>query len=206
MAITNQTRIILQKNLAIYEGYINYLYLDTKGNVTVGVGHLIPNKNSVSGIILYKVQNKLLTQLATLQEKIAEYSKIAKLPWGKRYTAESFESHSNLRMKNSNINVLLDKNIDKFYMDLKNIYKKDKGFLHDFDDFDSNVQLALFDMIFNLGATKLVNGFPKFNRAIKSNNFKKAAKESHRLDVDHFRNQYISDLFLNTKIEALENE
>ena len=194
MAIATETRTTLQTNLKKYEGHINHLYLDTKGKVTVGVGHLIANRNAVSGVTLYKVKNKLLTQPATLQEKMTEYANIAKLPWGKRYGAESFESHTTLKMKDFDIKFLLNKHIDSFYLELKNIYKKDKGFTKNFDDFDSKVQLALFDMIFNLGATKLVNSFPNFNGAIKNDNFKQAAKQSHRLDISEARNKYVEKL------------
>jgi len=202
MAITTETRATLQKNLSLYEGKINHLYLDTKGKVTVGVGHLVANKNTVSGITLYKVKNKLFTQPATLQEKMAEYANIAKLPWGKRYTAKSFEPHTTLKMKDFDIKVLLNKHIDSFYLELKNIYKKDNGYSENFENFDSNIQLALFDMIFNLGAPKLKNNFPKFNKAIKANDFESAAKESHRLDVDHLRNEYVNNLFLSIKVEV----
>lgn len=80
MALSTETRATLKKNLSKYEGKIDHLYLDTKGKVTVGIGHLITNKNAMSGVTLYKVKNKLLTQPATLQEKMTEFTNIAKLP------------------------------------------------------------------------------------------------------------------------------
>lgn len=205
MAITTETRATLKKNLIDYEDSINHLYLDTKGKVTVGIGHLIPNKNAMSGVTLYKVKNKLLAQPATLQEKMTEFANIAKLPWGKRYGAKSFEKHTTLRMKDFDINNLFNKHIDNFYLELKNIYKKDKGYSENFDDFDSSVQLALFDMIFNLGATKLVKSFPTFNKHIKAGDFDKAAKESHRLDVNEARNKYVEKLLQSVNVVAVAN-
>lgn len=194
MPISTETRATLKKNLVEYEDSISHLYLDTKGKVTVGIGHLIPNKNAMSGVTMYKVKNKLLTTPATLQEKMTEFSNITKLPWGKRYSAKSFEKHTTLKMKEFDINNLFNKHLDSFYVELKNIYKKEKGFSKNFDDFHQNVQLALFDMIFNLGATKLVKSFPKFNEALKKDDFKEAAKQSHRLDIDETRNKYIKKL------------
>ena len=198
MPISTETRATLKKNLVDYEDSITHLYLDTKGKVTVGIGHLIPNKNAMSGVTLYKVKNKLLTTPATLQEKMTEFSNIAKLPWGKRYSAISFEKHTTLRMKEFDINNLFNKHLDSFYVELKNIYKKGKGFSKNFDDFHQNVQLALFDMIFNLGATKLVHSFPNFNEALKKDDFKEAANQSHRLDVDEARNKYVKKLLEDT--------
>lgn len=52
-------------------------------------------------------------------------------------------------------------------------------------------------MIFNLGATKITGSFPSFNKALKAGNWKKAATESNRPDVNAARNQYVKQL-LNT--------
>lgn len=202
MSISTETRASLHANLKYYEGRVKHLYLDTKGKVTIGVGHLIASKNAVSGITLYKTQKKLLTQPATLEEKMAEYEMISNLPWGKRNGAVTFKPHTTLVMKDSDINFLLNKHIDKFYTELKTIYKKENGYSENFDDFDTDIQLALFDMIFNLGATKLVKSFPKFNTAIKTNDLGTAAKECHRLDINDERNKYVEDLFLNLLVEA----
>jgi len=202
MAISATTRTTLQVNLEKYEGYLPHLYLDTKGKVTVGVGHLIANRNAMSGVTLYKTQNKKLTQAATLQEKLAEYDNIAKLPWGKSHAAKSFKKHTTLVMKESDIDIQLNHHIDNFYKELKTIYKKDNGYFDNFDNFDPNVQLALFDMIFNLGATKLVKSFPTFNSHIKSGDFEKASKECHRLGISDKRNNYVEDLLKNVTKEA----
>ena len=57
-------------------------------------------------------------------------------------------------------------------------------------------------MIFNLGATKLVNSFPTFNSHIKSADFKKASKECHRLGISDKRNNYVEDLLKSISKEA----
>jgi len=202
MSISATTRTTLQENLDKYEGFLTHLYLDTKGKVTVGVGHLITNRNAMSGITMYKTQNKKITQAATLQERLTEYDNITKLPWGKSHSAKSFKKHTTLVMKESDIDILLNHHIDNFYKELKNIYKKDKGYFDDFDNFDQKVQLALFDMIFNLGATKLVKSFPTFNTHIKAGDFVKASKESHRLGISDARNNYVEDLLKNIEKEA----
>ena len=58
-------------------------------------------------------------------------------------------------------------------------------------------------MIFNLGATKLVNSFPNFHDAIKKGEYDKAAKHSHRLDVDEDRNKYVKDLLESVPKEVI---
>lgn len=97
-------------------------------------------------------------------------------------------------MKDTDIDLLLYKHIDSFYRELTNIYKKANGYPDDFDKLHKNVQLALFDMIFNLGASKIVNSFPKFNTALKAGEWKKATAEANRPDVSPSRNQYVQQL------------
>lgn len=65
-------------------------YLDTKGKVTVGVGHLVANRTVIATVTLYKKEKSGLLKLASLAEKQAEYDKVSKLPWGQRYGAATF--------------------------------------------------------------------------------------------------------------------
>lgn len=41
--LTANEKATLRKKLEKYEGCISHMYRDTKGYVTVGVGHMIPN-------------------------------------------------------------------------------------------------------------------------------------------------------------------
>ena len=196
MSLAANIRAELSKKLIQYEGKFDYLYLDTKGKVTIGVGHLIANRNEMSSLTLYKRKNNIPTQLAILKEKQAEYDKIAKLPSGQRYGAASFKPHTTLIMKDADIMLLLDKHIDEFHKELAHIYTKANGYTDDFDKLPKNVQLALFDMIFNLGASKILSSFPNFNKSLKAGDWKKAAAESNRPDVSPARNQYVKNLLL----------
>lgn len=185
------------KKIEQYEGRFNHLYLDTKGKATIGVGHLIPNRIAIAAVMLYKLKNNSIFKVASLAEKQTEYDNISKLPFGQRYGAKSFKQHTTLVMKDADINTLRDKHINSFYTELAKIYKKTNGYTDDFDKLHKNIQVALFDMIFNLGATKIVNSFPGFNKALKAGDWKKAATESNRPDVNTARNQYVKQL-LNT--------
>jgi GH24 family phage-related lysozyme (muramidase) len=73
--------------------------------------------------------------------------------------------------------------------------RKSNGYDNNFDDFPDEVQKALFDMIFNLGQTKLHSTFTKFNDAVKKEKWDDAAKQSNRPDVNAARNKYVKDLF-----------
>jgi len=197
MPFSSETKAKLRNKLEEYEDRIDHLYLDINGFVTVGIGHLVTSKNAMSGVTMYKVQNDVMTSPATLQEKMTEFDNIKKLPFGQKYSADYYQQHTALVMKDSDIDFLKNKHIDSFYQELKTVYDKDKDYPDNFDNFAPNLQLALFDMAFNLGTPKLKNNFPKFNTALKASDFATAAKESHRKDIAEERNDYVKKLLLN---------
>lgn len=195
MALDQSVRTEVVKNILTFEKRINHFYLDSVGKVTVGIGHMLPNKMAVSSITMYKVKNKLPGAMATLMDKQKEFDAILKQK--KNYKAEWYEKHTTLVMKDADSTALLNKHVDSFYKELIATYKKSKGYPDDFDNFDKNVQAALFDMIFNLGAGQIVNKLTKFDAAVKSGDWKKAAAESNRPQLDPKRNTYVK-----TKLNA----
>lgn len=194
MPLDPQIRTTVQKKIEEYEGRVPHLYLDSVGRVTAGVGHLVANRAAVGSIALYKVTNGVPLSEASLGEKQVEYDKVAKQPKG--YKASHYKQFTTLVMKDSDINALRDKHIDSFYKELTAIYTKAKGYTANFDDLPRGVQLALFDMIFNLGATKIVSTFVNFDKAVKAGDWVKAAEQSHRPQIGTARNAYVKQLFL----------
>ena len=74
----------VSKKIEKYEGRIPHLYLDTVGKVTVGIGHMIPNKVAMSTVTMYKQSSSNnLAVLATITEKNAEYDAIKKQPYAR---------------------------------------------------------------------------------------------------------------------------
>ena len=131
MALDQTVRTEVVKNIIKYEKRINHFYLDSVGKVTVGIGHLIPNKQSVTSITMCKVANNLPGPLATVQDKQKEYDTIAKQKIG--YKAEWYAKHTMLIMKDADSTALLNKHVDSFYKELTTIYKKSNGYPYDFD-------------------------------------------------------------------------
>lgn len=194
MAIDGGMKSELRRILGNYEGRVNHLYLDTKGKITVGIGHLVTHASAMESLRLFSVRNGMRHAIASSLQKRSEYARIAHLPWGPRYSAASFKPHTTLIMDDRDIDALADKHIDAFYRELQAIYTIGRGYPTNFDGFPHSVKLALFDMIFNLGATKLTNLFPRFDAAIKSMEWQAAAVESNRPDVSPMWNAYVKDL------------
>lgn len=193
MPLNSKVKAVVEKKLEEYEGRYDHMYLDSKSKVTIGVGHLITNKNAVGTLTLYTVKNKLPSTLATLKQKQDEYDAIVKQK--KNYKASWYKQHTSLVMKDADINTQRNKHVTTFYSELLGMYTKAKGFATGFDDMPESVQKALFDMIFNLGQTKLRTTFTKFNDAVKKEKWDEAAKQCNRPDVNAARNNYVKGLF-----------
>lgn len=174
----------LRQKLETYEGCVEHMYLDTKGYVTVGVGHLLSTLTNAQSLA-FIVQKD--SKAATKEQIKTDYDTVKKQTKG--LLSSTYKKHTKLKLKKTDIDKLTNKHIDTFEGELKKVYGSDA-----FAAFPSEVRLALFDMIFNLGMTNLKNKFPTFNKYIKAKNWSDAAKESNRSDVSDARNKYVKDL------------
>ena len=157
---------------------------------------MVPNKMAMATVVMYKKGTNNLLTFATLPEKHAEYDTIKKQPFGRRIGAGSFKKHTTLTMKDADINIQRDKHIQSFYKELTGYYTTANGFAKSFNAMPTEVQKALFDMVFNLGLTKLISQYTKFNAALKTEKWGDAAKQSNRVGIDAMRNKYVFDLLL----------
>ncbi|MCE9688131.1 hypothetical protein LZP73_18300 [Shewanella sp. AS16] len=159
------------------------MYLDSKGLVTVGVGHLL--KDSASAQML---NFKTCTNLPASKDEVrADYEAVKKQP-ANRLVA-FYKQQVKLKLADADINSLTDKHIDSFEGELRRIFP-------DFPTYPAEVKLALFDIIFNVGMTDLNNMWPGLKQAVKTKDWTTAAKESNRKSPISFeRNEYVKDLF-----------
>src|SRR5690554_2588275 len=196
---TVKTEVI--KNTEKHEGRVPHLYLDTRGFVTVGIGHLIPNKSAMASVPLYKKGANNVLVLASLAEKHAEDDTIKKQPYGK-YLASYYKPYTTLVMKDHDIVIQKEKHIASFYRELVGYYNTKNGFSTHFDAMPFEVQQALLDMSFNLGITRLKNQYINMNAHIKKEKWGDAALQSNRIGIQAQRNLYIKNLFLKAQASA----
>ncbi len=177
------TKSIVRKKLEEYEGNVPHMYLDSKGYVTIGVGHLIVSSSAAEKLPFVVAATG---KKATTKEISDEYEKIRKEP--KNRLASFYKKSTKLKLSKSYIDKLTNKQIVDFYGDLRNVYP-------DFDKYPEDVKIALFDMIFNLGMAKLKTAWPSFNKYIKAKEWGKAAAQSRRSSpVSAARNGYVKGL------------
>lgn len=184
--VTETLKAKLRSKLKLYENKIEYMYLDTRGFVTVGVGHMMATAEDAKKIAFVKAASG---SPATKKEIEDEYALIKSKPFGMSYPARKFKPFTKLKLTDATINEITNKHIASFESELKQIYGATE-----FNTHPENVKLALFDMIFNLGMPKLKSGYPKFNKYIKAKDYKNAATESNRKGIAAERNLYVKDL------------
>ncbi len=194
MPLDSRVQQQVARKVEIYEGRVGHFYLDSIGKVTVGVGHLIPDRNAVAHIDMVKITPGQPSVQASTGEKLDEYDRVSAEPAG--YRASWYRRVTQLQMLDADITRLRDRHIHRFYRELCGIYSRARGYPNDFDTLPLPVQMALFDLIFNLGATKLVNVFRRLDVAIRASDWRQAATESLRPQVSNARNHYVHQLFM----------
>jgi len=182
--LTGTEKSTLRTKLSSYEGNIPYMYLDSNGYVTIGVGHLTPSLEAAQKLNL--VVEKTGAKASKAQIK-SDFEAVKKQQGGK--PAHSYKKHTKLIMTITERNKLTNEHIESFYRELNRFYPN-------FDEYPAKVRLALFDMIFNLGMSRLKSLFPSFNKAVKAKKWTEAAAQSNRQPpIAPARNKYVRELF-----------
>lgn len=198
MSLKDSVKDALIEQLEKLEGRVNHFYLDSVGKVTIGIGHRVVSEDAAAELPLYipRMFNWWLRR-ATAEEKRAEYQfvQLNGPDNPRRFKASYYKQFTRLIMLDDDIDALLLKHINNCYQELEQLYNRQNGFQSNFDEFPDEVQLALFDMMFHLGMTNLRTSWPKFNGAIKIEDWRTAAVESWRIKVPTARNNYVRDLF-----------
>lgn len=174
-------KLELKQKKIQYEGYVRHMYLDTKGYVTTGIGHMMPNANEAQKVKFMRADGSP----ASPDEIKADYMSVKKAEEGGK--ASIYKRYTKLHLTDTEITRLTNNHLANFYSGLKRIYPE-------FDDYPKNVRFALFDMIYNLGEGGLRDKFPNFNKAIKTRAWAEAADQSSRKDVNEERKQYVAGL------------
>jgi len=159
-----------------HEGCEPCMYLDTRGNVTVGVGHLCATSSEAARLpfVLASVKPASVEQINFGWASLRYQSKPPKLT---RYT--------NLFLLKENIDDLLEDDLDRFNGVMVDTFP-------DLNSFPMSAQTALWDMVFNLGC---FGKFPKLVLAVNSKDWLTASRECLRVGISKQRNIDTQNLF-----------
>ena len=157
------------------EGRIPHFYLDTKGNVTIGIGHLVLSSDHAANL-----------ELEPESEIVSDYIAVKNSVPG--LIASVYAPLCKTRMTDANIDALLDSDLAGCSGQLSHKFPG-------MDSFPDPSQAGLLDMGFNLGIGKLGSKFPTFCKAVDARDWATCAKECHRLDIPESRNVWTVNMF-----------
>jgi GH24 family phage-related lysozyme (muramidase) len=175
-----------------FEGSIPWMYLDTRGNVTVGAGLMLPDAAAAQ-----KLPFVIVAQPATEAEIATEFARVDAMPMGR---PALFYRHDNApELPRAEIDSLLRTVLAGFEDQLR-------AALPGYDAFPDSVKLALLDMAYNLGPAGLLQGYPNLIRAVNAGNWAQAAAQCFRHGPGAARNQWTQQMFLESVVGAIKAE
>ena len=169
-----------------FEGNYSFMYLDTTGNVTVGVGFELPNVKAAQKLPF--VRRPCLVSVppvlpgpATLDEIKADFQSVDAQPSGR--FATYYRPLTKLDLPKVAIDSILN-------AEVATLLKSLKADFPDYDSYPEQACAALFDMAYNLGLGMLTSQFTSFCAAIKARDWATAASECHRKGIQTSRNEW----------------
>jgi GH24 family phage-related lysozyme (muramidase) len=175
-----------------FEGCVPWMYRDTVGKVTVGVGLMLPDAIAAQALPFF-----LGSRPATPEEIAAEYARVDAMTLGR--ASSFYRTPASLELPQQTIDAKLSSVLKSFDGDLRT------EFPH-YDSLPDGVKMALLDMIYNLGPAGLFKGFPHLVAAVQSGAWAQAAEHCMRRGPDSARNNWTRQQFLSAVIGTIQAE
>ena len=187
----------LFNHLKVAESFVGHMYLDSKGNATVGYGYLISDLAEavrLGNLFVFKGTARRPTRKDVENDFLT-----VKNARSTNASAAFYDRFTRLEMSQADATVLA-------FDDIDDSLRQAKARFPHFDTFPHPAKLGLLDMVYNLGIGKIFasaqkRGFPRFRAAVRRRDWNVAAKESNRPDVKAARNKQVRDWFLDAARE-----
>lgn len=170
-------------HLEIFEGTVPWMYLDTKGFVTVGVGELLASAAKAETLAFVDPDGESSAQDAILDE----FNRVSGLVPAK--VAAFYRSPTSPVLPHAAIDTLLMNHLNFFDAQLAARFPN-------YADFPDPAKLGLLDMIYNLGQVGLFQHFPHFMAVVDKQDWLGAAANCHRVGPSQARNDWTRQQFL----------
>lgn len=175
-----------------FEGCVPWMYRDTVGKVTVGVGLMLPSANAAQALPF-----TLNNRAATPEEITAEYVRVDAMALGR--PSSFYKTPTSLQLTQLTIDAKLSAVLQGFEVDLRT------QFPH-YDTFPDAIKMALLDMIYNLGPAGLFHGFPHLVAAVEAGSWAQAAEHCMRRGPSPARNNWTRQQFLSAVVSTIKAE
>ena len=156
-----------------------HLYLDTLGNATVGIGHLVPDFAAALSLPF----SPAITG--------REWHDLTTAPKGMRASAYRLDTQG--RLTDAQIDALLEQDIAAVEALLRARFPE-------YASWPDAADAAMRDVAFNAGLT----GFPKLCAAARVGDWATCALECHRTGISESRNERTAQLFREAALKAAD--
>lgn len=177
----------LLAGLRRWEGCERHMYLDDRGFVTCGIGHLVRDHNAALGLPWV---NEIDGELAAPSEIRTSFDVVKSATPG--MDADWYAKLTRIRLGADDVTAIaLSRLSNEFLPGLRRLW-------HGFDDFPAPARVALVDMAWNLG----VAGLGKFTRlrdACERGHWQVAAMECRRVTSREERNRWTVEQFISAE-------
>lgn len=167
----------------VFETAVPWMYLDTRGFVTAGIGKMLPT--SAAAVMLPFLDPD--GESATASVIVADFNRVKAMPAG--YNFEAYRAASSPVLPAEYMTALLRSIITANDAILR---AKIAGY----DGFPTPAKLALLDMSYNLGGPKLFIQYPLMLAAVEAQHWLTASQQCHRNGPNQARNDWTRDQFL----------
>jgi GH24 family phage-related lysozyme (muramidase) len=175
-----------------FEGCVAWMYRDTVGKVTVGVGLMLPDTKAAQTLPFF-----LGARAATPEEIAAEYARVDGMTLGR--ASSFYKTPTSLELTQQTIDSKLSSILQGFEADLRT------EFPH-YETLPDGVKMALLDMIYNLGPAGLFKGFPHLVAAVQTGSWAQAAEHCMRRGPSTARNNWTRQQFLSAVVDTIKAE
>jgi GH24 family phage-related lysozyme (muramidase) len=175
-----------------FEGCVPWMYRDTVGKITVGVGLMLPDVKAAQALPFLAC-----SEPATPEQITAEFTRVEALPLGR--PSSFYKSPASLQLTQQTIDAKLISILQNFEADLRT------EFPHH-DTLPDAIKLALLDMIYNLGPAGLFKGFPHLVAAVQTGVWAQAAEHCMRRGPSAARNNWTRNQFLSAVVGTIKAE
>ena len=170
-------------HLELFEGIVPWMYLDTRGYITVGVGEMLATAPRAQSLAFVDTNNQAVNPDVIL----SDYTRVLTLPPAR--LAAFYRSSSSPTLPHAQIDSLLMEHLIFFDKQLSQQFPT-------YSSFPDPAKLGLLDMIYNLGAIGLFRGFPTFMGYVQNRDWPNAALQCQRNGPSPARNGWTKQQFL----------
>jgi len=175
-----------------FEGCVNWMYRDTAGKVTVGIGLMLPTATAAIALPFL-----LDSQPVPPQQIAEEFYRVSVLAPGQ--PPRFYKGAVSPQLPDPFIDAKLLSVLTEFDATLR---EKIAGY----DKLPDGVKLTLLDMAYNLGPAGLLGGYPKMLAAIESGAWAEAAAQCTRQGIGEARNAWTHQNLLSGVVDSIRAE